>query len=159
MASLPQKTWVIDGTTYRTTVLSSVDGRGLYLRLVQAVMPALEILTDLQPAKKPAEGETPSPAYLTAKKHNEAVLAHTVARVLGSLDPVLFDDLCKAMCATTVCPRVNGEDSLQGEFGGLHFAGKYTRLMKCVLEFVKANGFLDFLSEISSLGLADMPIK
>lgn len=135
MAGLPQKTWQVDGITYRTTLLSAVEGRGLYLRLVKAIAPALDSLAHLK---------TGDP---------EAVMLEALGKILGSLEGALFEDLCTAMCEYTVCPRTGGEDSLKADFGGVHFAGKYNRLLKCVVEFVKANGMLDFLHEISAAGL------
>jgi hypothetical protein len=138
MAELPTKTWAFDGVTYKTTVMVATESRGLYFRFLQAMAPALEKLGDLRDAKDP-----------------EAAMAKVLAAVLGTVDVALFEDLCTAMCLHTVMPRANGEDSLAGERGGLHFAGKHTRLLKCVAEFMKANDFLGFLNEISALGLAE----
>jgi hypothetical protein len=132
---LPEVDWTVDGLTYRTRVMPSGPvARSLYLRLVQAICPALERLPDLRGTKDP-----------------EGALTKILASVLGGLDGKLFEDMCSAMCNNTVMPRADGsgEDSLKAEFGNAHFAGKYTRLMRCIVEFIRANGMLDFLQEIS----------
>jgi hypothetical protein len=134
MSGLPTSEWQIDGITYRTTLLPATQGRGLSFRLIQALTPALESLAELKGSDL------------------ESAFAKVLAKVLGSLDLRLFEDLCDAMCNATVVPRANGEDSLKAEFGSLHFAGKYSRQLKCVVQFCKANGFLDFLTELQALG-------
>jgi hypothetical protein len=137
---LPEVDFTVDGITYRTRIMPVAPlSRSLYLRLVQSMAPALESLPDLRGTKDP-----------------EGALTKILARVLGALDGKLFEDMCVAMCENTVMPRADGsgEDSLKANFGGLHFAGHYTRLMRCVIEFVKANGMLDFLHEISVVSLA-----
>lgn len=142
-AGFPQKTFQLDGLTYRTTVLSATDGRGLYLRLVQAIAPALETFAELKPIVKAAREGTPE-----AEQALDSAASKAIAKVLGGIDAKLFDDLCEAMGRSTVVLRVNGEDSLSGEMGGIHFAGKYKTLLQAVFEWCKANGFLDFLSQI-----------
>jgi hypothetical protein len=128
MAGFPQKTFAVDGITYKTTVLSAVDGRGLYLRLVQAIAPALESFAELKTATD-----------------QDAAATRALAKVLGGIDAKLFDDMCEAMGRSTVVMRSGGEDPLAGEMGGIHFAGKYNTLLRVVFEWAKANGYLDFL--------------
>ena len=71
-----------------------------------------------------------------------------VAGAIAGLDPVLLDDLCEAFGAATFALRAGGEDHLKGDGFDAHFTGRYDLLTDWLVEMVKVNGMISFLSEI-----------
>ena len=133
MAASPQvKTFEVRGTKYRTTLLPASQGRALYLRLMKAFGAGL---TGLGSGDKFAAG------------------MGFVAGAIAGLDQSLLDDLCEAFGAVTFALRANGEDHLKGEGFDNHFTGRYDLLTDWLVELVRLNGMISFLSEIlTSLG-------
>lgn len=131
--------FTIDGKTYKTTVLDAYQNRGLYLRIVQQVAPALDKL-DLTALKGDKPGE------------RETALMKMAAAAIGGVDVRLFEELCDVFGAATVLVEPKGEVQLDAAMMGLHFAKRYSALLQWVIQCCKANGFFDFLSAISSLG-------
>lgn len=137
--ALESKEFVVGGVRYSTTVLDAVTGRRLYLRVVKAAAPGLEKLAG-------ADGDTTS------------AMLGMVAGVLDGLEVQLVDDLCNAFGDVTVICSGDKRVKLSQEVFGQHFAGKYKDLTEWLLECLKANKFLDFLS--GSFDLAkDAPAK
>ena len=135
MGALPTKTFEVNGSRYRTTLLSAVDGRSLYLRLMKSLAPALGELADVS-------------------EKSESAILRVAAKAFESLDTKLFDDLCDAFGSVTFALRTGGEDRLDRDGFESHFAGKYSAMTKWVIELIKLNGMIDFLSEISPPGAA-----
>jgi hypothetical protein len=134
---LDTHTYEVDGITYRHTVLDAKRGRRLYYRLVQSLAPTLNSL-DIS--------KTDSPVLF---------LSRFIMSALAGLGPELFDDLCDACAETTFVLKSNGEDNLAKVFG-MHFAGRYSSLMKWLVETVRLNGWLDFLEESFKAGLQSL---
>lgn len=129
MSATPQiKTFEVRGITYRTTLLPATQGRAFYLRLMKAFGAGL--------------------SELDTSRGNQAAGLGFMAGAIAGLDGVLLDDLCEAFGAATFACRAGGEDSLKGDGFDNHFTGKYSLLTDWLLELVKINGMLDFLSEI-----------
>jgi hypothetical protein len=127
--SAPQlKTFELRGQQYRTTLLPATQGRGLYLRLMKAFGAGLSGLTNTGDSFAAGLG--------------------FVAGAIAGLDQVLLDDLCEAFGAVTFALRAGGEDSLKGDGFDAHFTGRYDLLTDWLVEMVKINGMISFLSEI-----------
>jgi hypothetical protein len=126
--SLESKEFSVGGVRYRTTVLDAVTGRRLYLRILKAAAPGLKGMADAK------------------DKDTASVMLGLVAEVLGNLDEQLFDDLCDVLGGVSVICQGDKQVKLTGDVFGMHFAGKYEDLTNWLLECLKANKFLDFLS-------------
>ena len=127
----------VDGVQYRHTLLDARKGRTLYYRLIQSLAPTLDKL-DLSKDVDPG-----------------LFITRFVASAIAGLGPELFDSLCDACAESTMVLRPGGEDSLSKVFS-THFAGRYSSLMRWLLETVRANGWLDFLEEIFKAGLSGL---
>jgi hypothetical protein len=133
MAATPQiKTFEVRGQKYRTTLLPASTGRAFYLRLMKAFGAGLAGLGD------------------TKGNKFQAGLGF-VAGAIAGLDSVLLDDLCEAFGAVTYALRTGGEDSLKGDGFDNHFTGRYDLLTDWLVEIIKLNGMISFLSEILSV--------
>jgi hypothetical protein len=135
MSATPQiKTFEVRGQKYRTILLPATQGRGFYLRLMKAFGAGLSGLGD-------------------GKGDNFAAGLGFVAGAIAGLDQVLLDDLCEAFGVVTFALRTNGEDSLKGDGFDAHFTGRYDLLTDWLVELIRLNGMISFLSEIlTSLG-------
>jgi len=71
-----------------------------------------------------------------------------IAGAIGGLDQILLDDLCEAFGENTFALRAGGEDHLKGEGFDNHFTGRYNVLTDWLVELIRLNGMLSFLSEI-----------
>jgi hypothetical protein len=118
----------INGRTYKTTVLDAYANRGLYLRIVKSITPALEKYEGLK---------------------TEAGWAKLVGAVLAGLDVGLFEDLCDVFGSATVVVEAKAEVQLSPAVMGQHFAKRYSSMLTFVYKCCQANGFLDFLSAIA----------
>jgi hypothetical protein len=128
MAGFESIKFEIDGHQYRTTVLDAYAARGIYLRLLKALAPALEKLD-------------------TKALDSETTYMRMAAAAIEGFEVQLFEDLCDLFGAVTVEICAKGEIPLgtSGAFG-LHFAKRYTAMVKWVVQCCKVNGFFDFLS-------------
>jgi hypothetical protein len=118
----------IDGRVYKTTVLDAYANRGLYLRIVKSITPALEKYEGLK---------------------TESGWAKLVGAVLAGLDVGLFEDLCDVFGSATVVVEAKAEVTLTPEVMGIHFAKRYSSMLSFIYKCCQANGFLDFLSAIA----------
>ena len=131
MASAPQlRTFEVRGQKYRTTLLPASQGRGLYLRLMKAFGSGLQGLGTGGGTDKFAAG------------------LGFMAGAISGLDQALLDDLCEAFGEATFALRAGGEDHLKGEGFDQHFTGRYNVLTDWLVELVRLNGMISFLSEI-----------
>jgi hypothetical protein len=72
-----------------------------------------------------------------------------VAGAIEGLDQPLFEDLCDAFGDVSFALRADGEDHLtKGDGFDNHFTGRYDLMTDWLLEQIKINGMLSFLSEI-----------
>ena len=135
MPGLRTTEFVVDGVRYKTAALDAYRNRGLYLRLVKAMSPALSKL-DL----KALRGDNKEQAFFGL-----------VSLIIADFPEQLFNDLCDAFGAVTTEER-QGQSISLGEPGvfGLHFACRYQQMIKWLVECCKANNYLDFLPGISS---------
>jgi hypothetical protein len=139
MLQMPTKTFEVDGVTYRTTLLDAHAARGMYLQLVQTLGPALESLgaTDDGPA--------------------DLALVRMISAVVKGLSPEFLNQMCDRFGEKTVIPRTGGEDTLMPAFFGVHFAGRYSAMSRWLVECIKANGMIDFLSGILHAPASTVP--
>jgi len=128
---LPSKDIEVDGHKYRVALLTAVEGRGIYLRLIKALGPALDAV-----------------AQVDGSKDLMLVFAKATVAIVDHLEPSFFDELCGVFGKSSYVQRVGGEDQLKPEVFGIHFAGRYDAMSKWLIECIRANGMLDFLSEI-----------
>lgn len=130
MSGLTSTEFTIDGKKYKTVALDAFRNRGLYLRLVKAVMPAIERL---------------SIAELKGPEKEEAFLK-LLGSVIENFPEVLFEDLCNAFAGVTTLEEP-GKSIPLGDPGvfGLHFSRRYRQMIEWVVQCCKANNYLDFL--------------
>jgi hypothetical protein len=121
------RTFEVRGQQYRTSLLPATQGRSFYLRLMKAFGAGL---AGLNPDNEFASG------------------LGFMAGAIAGLDQILLDDLCEAFGAATFALRAGGEDHLKGEGFDNHFTGNYALLTDWLVELVRLNGMLGFLSEI-----------
>jgi hypothetical protein len=133
MAGFESVRFEIDGRQYKTTVLDAYAARGIYVRLIKAIAPALEKLD----------------AKALKSEDGEAVYMRMVAAAISGFEVELFNDLCDLFAGVTVEILPKGENPLgsTGAFG-LHFAKRYTAMLKWAIKCCQVNGFFDFLSEM-----------
>ena len=135
MAGRPQiKTFEVRGQKYRTTLLPATAGRALYLKLMKAFGSGLN--------------------GLSAGTNQTAMGIGFVAGAISGLDQSLLDELCEAFGQATFALRAGGEDHLKGDAFDDHFTGQYALLTDWLVELVRLNGMVDFLSEmLAGLGV------
>ena len=137
MAGKPQiKTFEVRGRKYRTTLLPATQGRALYLKLMKAFGAGLSGLSNGLDEGKAAAG------------------LGFVAGAISGLDQSLLDELCEAFGEVTFALRAGGEDHLKDDAFDDHFTAQYALLTDWLVELVRLNGMVDFLSEmLAGLGV------
>ena len=124
---LESSTRKIGDTAYRVTQLQAVKGRKLLVKLLKALGPAAEAITD-------------------AQSGNVGAL---LAKLTENLDETLVDELCDVFAASTEYELASGKWVGLGEAGifGLHFAGKYGEMAKWLAFAVEVN-YGSFLGDL-----------
>lgn len=127
--ALQQIEFEVDGEKYRTSQLSATEGRGLFLKLVKAMAPALNqlLLTENQSLQQMS-------------------MMSAAADILQNLDASLLDELCDKFGDKTVhVVAENKTPKMDRGYFGLHFAARYPAMVKWLISCCQANGLSDFL--------------
>lgn len=129
--ALPTVVFEVSGKKYETDMLPATEGRILSLRLIKAMVPALEHIEfkkDLKPEEK------------------EKAFVDAAVSVIANLDDELLDMLCdKLGDRTRHVVDSTHKPKMDKSFFALHFAGRYFEMYTWLFEVCKANGFLGFL--------------
>lgn len=129
MAGRPTVVVDIGGDKYEIAALSAVEGRRVYLRLIKLLGPALGKIANGD--KLPAQDK----------------LLGAVTELLAGLDEADLDLFCDSFGnATNLVTDPRKRITLDRATFGEHFCGKYADMTRWLVECVKVNKFLDFLS-------------
>lgn len=134
---LKQKKVSIDGEEYELTQLGAIQGRRLWLRVLQALSPALKELA-------------------AAGKLDEGSVAQAFGTLVEGLDDETVEMFCAAFAARTrVCVDGDKWPELEPARFDLHFAGRYISMTKWLGECLLFN-FADYFDGASREMLAGM---
>lgn len=128
--SRPVTTVKIQGNTYKITALPATEGRRIYLKLAKILAPGLAKLPSLKDAS------------------NVDKLLGVVVGSLDGLDEDTLDQFCEAFGNSTEWVVSDKQQiTLAPAAFGEHFCGQYAAMTQWLVECIKANKFIDFLSD------------